>query len=156
MCSIIDTNDITSKSYSDQTRNFPVKLSRGDQYIFILYHFDTNTIHDVPLKNKHSYSITQAWLECYALLNHYGEAPTLHILDNECSQDLKDAFLNEQVKFQLVPPHVHQKNATKRASRKYKNHLIAGLCTCDSRFPVREWDRLLLQASLTINLIRYS
>ena len=50
MCSILDTAELTPKSYSDQTGKFPVTSSRGNQYIFILYHFDTNTIHDVPLK----------------------------------------------------------------------------------------------------------
>ena len=58
MCSIIDTIDITSKSYSDQTGNFPVKSSRDNQYIFILYHFDTNTIRAIPLKSRHTSSIT--------------------------------------------------------------------------------------------------
>ena len=50
MYSILDTNSITSKSYSDQARKIPIKLSRGNQYIFIVYNFDTNTIHAVPLK----------------------------------------------------------------------------------------------------------
>ena len=105
MCSISDTNEITSKRFSHQMGKFPVKSSRGNQYIFILYHFDTTTICAVPLKNRHVSSTTHTWLECYALLKHHGEFPTLHILD-ECSQDLKDAFLNEKVKYQLVLPHV--------------------------------------------------
>ena len=36
----------------------------------------------------------------------------------------------------------------------YKNHLIAGLYTCDPKFPSREWDRLLPQCNITINLLR--
>ena len=50
ICSILDTMYITSKSYSDQTRKFPAKFSKSNQYIFILYHFDTNTTNAVPLK----------------------------------------------------------------------------------------------------------
>ena len=60
MCSIIDTTELASKSYSDQTGTFPVTSSRGNHYIFILYHFDTNIIHTNPLKNRHTSSITQA------------------------------------------------------------------------------------------------
>ena len=36
----------------------------------------------------------------------------------------------------------------------YKNHLIAGLYTCDPKSPSREWDRLLPQCNITINLLR--
>ena len=36
------------QSYSDQTGKFPIKSSRGNLFIFILYHYDTNTIHAMP------------------------------------------------------------------------------------------------------------
>ena len=68
----------------------------------------------------------------------------------------KDAFLNEKVTFQLITPQVHRRNAAERANQMYKNHLITELCTCDSRVPVREWNRIVLQASLTINHLRFS
>ena len=50
MCSIFDTEELNSKSYSDQTGKFPITSSRGNKYIFVLYHYDTNTIHAVPIK----------------------------------------------------------------------------------------------------------
>ena len=34
--------------------------------------------------------------------------------------------------------------------------MIAGLCTCDSRFPASYWDKLLPQAIITLNLLRSS
>jgi hypothetical protein len=40
--------------------------------------------------------------------------------------------------------------------RTYKNHLLACLATCDPDFPVSEWDRLLFQVELTLNLLRSS
>ena len=40
-----------------------------------------------------------------------------------------------------------------RTIQTYKNHLISGLFTCDSKFPAREWDRLLTQCNITINLL---
>jgi hypothetical protein len=58
--------------------------------------------------------------------------------------------------YQLVPPHVHRRNAAERAIQTFKNHLLAFLATCDPDFPVSEWDRLLFQAELTLNLLRSS
>ena len=37
-----------------------------------------------------------------------------------------------------------------------KNYLLAGLATCDLDFPITEWDRLLRQSELTLNLLRTS
>ena len=37
-----------------------------------------------------------------------------------------------------------------------KNHLLAGIATCDLDFPITEWDRLLRQSKLTLNLLHPS
>jgi hypothetical protein len=38
-------------------------------------------------------------------------------------------YLQEEmdIKYQLVPPHIHRRNAAERAIRTFKNHFIAGL-----------------------------
>ena len=144
------------KSYSDQTGRFPVPSSRGNHYIFVLYHQDTNTIHAVAIPNRKAASIRNAWEQTHRILVHQGHPPDLHILDNECSQDLKDAFLKYQIKFQRVPPKEHRANAAERAIRTFKNHFVSVLCAADSKFPLSEWDRLLPQTTLTLNLLRSS
>ena len=58
--------------------------------------------------------------------------------------------------YELVPPHQHRRNAAERAIRTFKNHFLAGLATCDPDFPLREWDRLVVQAELTLNLLQNS
>ena len=58
--------------------------------------------------------------------------------------------------FELVPPHQYRRNAAERAIRTFKNHFLAGLATCDPDFPIRQWDRLVEQAELTLNLLRNS
>lgn len=63
---------------------------------------------------------------------------------------------NAGITFELVPPHQHRRNATERAIRTYENHLLAGIATCDPDYPIREWDRLLEQADLTLNILRTS
>ena len=58
--------------------------------------------------------------------------------------------------FELAPPYMHRKNAAERAIRTFKNHFLTGLATCPPNFPITEWDRLLDQALLTLNLLRTS
>ena len=51
---------------------------------------------------------------------------------------------------------MHRRNAAERAIRTYKNHLLAGIATCHPDFPLTEWDRLIDQCNITINLLRTS
>ena len=56
-------------------------------------------------------------------------------MDNEVSQDLKTAIGKEAATYQLVPPHVHRRNAAERAIKTFKNHLLGCLATCDCDYP---------------------
>jgi hypothetical protein len=82
--------------------------------------------------------------------------PKLHMLDNECSHELKKASKKYNVAFQLIPPHIHRANAAKRVIQTWKNHFCSGLATCDPKFPLTEWDLLMPQADITLNLLRSS
>jgi len=90
------------------------------------------------------------------ILSNRGRQPELYILDNECSNELKSAMTKHKIDYQLVPPHVHCRNAVERAIQTFKHHFLSGLATADPDFPVNEWDRLLPQATLTLNLLRNS
>ena len=57
---------------------------------------------------------------------------------------------------QLVEPHNHRSNAAERAIQTFKNHTIAGLCTCDGDFPSVLWCKLIKQAQDTLNMLRTS
>ena len=144
------------KAFSDLTGRFPHKPSRGHEYVFVLYHYDSNDIFAEPVKNRQAETLTQALEKINSLLKSRGEQPLLYILDNEISQDLRKAFSKNKVAFQLVPPHMHRKNAAERAISMFKNHFLAGLASCDPSFPLVEWDRLIYQAVLTLNLLRPS
>ena len=145
-----------SKSYSDQTGEFSVTSSRRNKYILVLYHHDANSIHAWAIKNRQATRISKAWSSIFATLQHHGEVPDLHILDNEYSDDLRKAFSKNNITFQLFPPHLHRRNAAKHVIHTFKNHLIAGLATCDPKIPIVEWDRLLPQAVITLKLVRSS
>ena len=75
-------------------------------------------------------------------------------MDNEASSDLKTAMQSISIKYELVPPHIHRRNAAERAIWTFKNHFIAGLASLDPNFPMAQWDRLLHQAILTMNHLR--
>ena len=97
----------------------------------------------VLIKSCHTQNIIQAWNETFQILKIHGEAPNIHILDNEYSHEMKDAFTKAEVKYQLVTPHIHRHNAAEWAIRTAKNHLITGLCLYDTRYPAKEWDQLI-------------
>ena len=152
---MLDTKTF-ARSYSDQTGRFPVQSSRGNNYIFVMYDYDSNAILSVALPDRRGSSINRAWLNIVAQLTANGYKPALHILDNECSNDIKNSFVKKSIKFQRVPAHQHRRNAVERAIQTWKAHFIAGLASTDPSFPLNAWDYLLPQCDLTLNHLRSS
>lgn len=150
------TIETTGKIYTDQTGRFPVKSSRGNQYILVAYDYDSNAILTEPLKNRQGKEILRAYTKIIEYLQIRGFKPRTHWLDNEASQAIKDYDRQHNIAYQLVPPHIHRRNAAERAIRTWKNHFIAGLCSTDTTFPQHLWDRLLEQAQITLNIMRPS
>ena len=146
----------TAKIYSDQTGKFPFTSSRGFKYLIIVYDYDSNAILYEKLKTKAATELTAAWTKLHKRLATGGSKPELCILDNEFSTEFEAAIAALDVRFQLVPPHLHRRNAAERAIQTFKHHFLAILASCDPDFPIREWDRLLDQAELTLNLMRNS
>jgi hypothetical protein len=120
----------------------------------ILYDYDSNFIMPIPMKTRSAESILAMYKFGFTRLCETGRRPHHQRLNNEASALLKDFMRSEQIDFQLVPPHVHRRNAAERAICTFKNHFIAGLCSVDKDFPLHLWDKLLPQAELTINLLR--
>jgi hypothetical protein len=102
MCSITTLKDV-AKEYSDQTGKFPITSSRSHKYIFVFYHYDTHAIIGIPIKSRNTTDICAAWLQAFEICKAQGETPDIHILDNECSKDMKDMFQEKGIAFQLVP-----------------------------------------------------
>jgi hypothetical protein len=122
----------------------------------VLYDYNSNAILTEPMKNRTAASTLQAFKTLHTKLIKASLRPKLQKLDNECSQLLKDYLSTEDIDFQLVPPHLHWRNAAERAIRTFQNHFIAALCSVDREFPLHLWDRLLPQANITLNLLRGS
>ena len=49
---LLKTVDLTGKIYTDQTGRFPITSRKGNKYILVDYHYDSNTIHEEPLKTQ--------------------------------------------------------------------------------------------------------
>ena len=77
-------------------------------------------------------------------------------MDNEASAELKAACIKYDLAYQLVPPHIHRRNAAERAIQCFNNYLLAIIAAADPNFPILEWDRLVGQAVLTLNILRNS
>ena len=144
----------TDKAYSDLTGRFPVQSSRGNNYVMVVYCYDANAIIAEPLKNRSAGEIVKAWKIINKKLENAGVCPSIYILDNEISQEFKQALHKKDIQFQLFPPHIHRANVAERAIQTFKDHFLAGLSSCNPKFPLREWDRLLHQAVITLNLLR--
>jgi hypothetical protein len=148
---ISDPNQ-TGNIFSDQTSRFIIPSSTGSTQLFILYDYDSDHIFAKQMKNKIAASILDAYKVVINKLKRAGCHPTLQQLDKEWSSVLKDYMQEQDISFQLVPPGTHCRNAAKGAIQTFKNHFIAALWS----FTLHLWDRLILQAVLTLNLLQGS
>ena len=156
MCYTGIVDPTTGAIFTDQTGKFVTTSFSGNNYMMILYDYDSNAILVEAMKNKTARTIKEAYEKLHRRLCRAGLRPRLQRLDNECVEPLKQFLHDNDVSFQLAPPHAHRRNAAERAIRTFKNHFVAGLCSLHPDFPLPLWDRLLEQAELTMNLLRGS
>ena len=156
VCYALIDMESESVGYMDLTGRFPKRSSRGNQYILVAYHYDGNYIHGEAVKNRKGSSIAAAWVSIQSTFKSAGSSPTTYVLDNETSQDLLQAFEEEKISHQLVPPHKHRNNKAERAIQTFKSHFKSCLSGTDPNYPLSEWDRLIPQTNITLNLLRAS
>jgi hypothetical protein len=96
----------------------------------------------------------RAYLILVNCLRNAGVTPKMHILDNECSEEFKAQIRKNNMTFQLVPPHDHQRNIAEKAIQTFKGHFISILCGTDKDFPLQLWCCLLPQAKHTLNMLQ--
>eukprot|EP00978_Attheya_sp_CCMP212_P006284 scaffold14236_cov54-Attheya_sp.AAC.6 len=133
-------HDARGQIYTDQPGSFLVSASKGNSYMLVLYDYDSNYIHVEPMPSRSKVSILAAYKKALAILIRAGLRPKLQRLDNEASAILQEYMTEQEIDFQLVPLHIHRRNAAERAIRTFKNHFIAGLCSTDVNFPLHLWD----------------
>jgi hypothetical protein len=120
----------------------------------VLTDVDSDAILVKPMKNRTAGEMIRAYQVVIDRLNSAGIFPKMHILDNECSMELKSIIKQNGMTFQLVPPHDHRRNIAEKAISTFKDHFISILCGADKAFPLHLWDRLLRQAEHTLNMLQ--
>ena len=140
--------------FTDDTGRFNPRAQSGNQYIMVGLHTASNAILVRPFASKHDSHRIPAYNDMFARLNAVGAAPTIHVMDNEASLAFQRAIATNKCKLQLVPPHVHRRNAAERAIRTFKDHFLAILAGTPPSFPSNRWDLLIPHAELTLNLLR--
>ena len=142
--------------FSDDTGRFAPRARSGNQYIMVALHRPSNAIIIQAFQSKQDNHRIAAYQAIYARLKARHMAPTTHILDNEVSAAFQRVITSNNCTFQLVPPHVHRRNAAERAIRTFKDHFLSILAGVAPTYPRDRWDLLLPQAELTLNLLRAS
>ena len=97
----------------------------------VLTEVDSDAILVEPMKNRTAGEMIRAYQVLIDRLNSAGIFPKLHILDNECSTELKTVIKNNKMTFQLVPLHDHRRNIAEKAIQTFKDHFISILCGAD-------------------------
>jgi hypothetical protein len=141
---------------TDLPGRFPTTSGQGNAYVLVMYDFDSNSINAVGIKNRKKASLINGYNEMYEDLRIAGINPVLHRLDNETSHDLIAEIERKGLDYQIASPGDHRLNHAERAIQTFKNHFIAILYGTDSNFPAKQWDRLIKQAVMTLNMCRQS
>jgi hypothetical protein len=140
--------------YANQTGQFSKKSSLGNQYIIVLIELDSNAILVEAMKNRMAGEMICVYKSLVDCLHSAGIHPKMHLLNNKCSADFKKQIKFHQMKYQLIPPNNHRQNIAETAIKICKAHFISILCGCDKSFLLYLWDRLLLQAEHTLNMLQ--
>jgi hypothetical protein len=152
----IKFEDLKGIISTDLPGRFPLTSARGNAYVFVLYDFDSNSILAVPIKNRTKHSLIQGYNTCLTELTRAGVKPIIHRLDNEISKDMITEIERRSMDYQIAAPGDHRLNFAERAIQTFKNHFVSVLHGCDPQFPANQWDRLLPQTVMTLNMVRPS
>ena len=139
----IEILPISGKISSDPTGWFPVTSSRGGKYIMVVADYNSDVILVEPLTSRAKTEILHAVTKLYKHLNEWGLQPRLNRLDNECSALMKKFIREAGTTHQLLSPGLQWALISEREIQTFKCHLIAGLSSCNPKFPLRLWDRLI-------------
>lgn len=150
--------DATKKAmYSDQTGKFPITSARGNKYIMVAVELDGNYIDVEPIKSRKAKDLTDSYQKIFQRWKATGAVcPNWHILDNEAPEELKQAIRENKCRVELTPADMHRRNIAERAIQTFKGHFISVLAGVSNNFPINQWDELLPQTILTLNLLRQS
>ena len=60
------------------------------------------------------------------------------------------------IKFQLVPIGNHQEEKLEQSIQMFKAQFITGICSVNPQFPLQDWDNIVEQATIILNMMHVS
>ena len=74
-------------------------------------------------------------------------------MDNETIIDLIKSMNEDKFTYQVASPGDHGLLPVARTIQTFKNHFISILFGANQSFPANQWDRLLKQTAITLNMV---
>ena len=102
----------------------------------VMVKVDSNAILVEPIKNQTSNELERTYLVVLNRVKAAGIVPMKHVMDNECSNNMKQ-LIRETYRLELVQPYCHCRNVAEVAIKKFKAHFISILAGVDNDFPIR-------------------
>ena len=121
--------------YTDQTGKFPTKVRNGNRYVMVVVAIDSNDVLVAQMKNKTNKEQRLAYLSLLKRLKQAGVDVRKRVLDNECSDKMKE-LIKSECKLELTPPGCHRRNLAKNGINLFKNHFLSILPGVDEAFPM--------------------
>ena len=112
-------------------RKVPYCFQHWNNYLLVVYNFDSNSVLAEPMSNHTKLYILHAYKVIHTRPTAAGLRPKLQHLDNMASLILKEYMSSEGINYQLVPPCIHCHNASICVIWTFKNYFIDGLCSTD-------------------------
>ena len=140
--------DCSNSIYTDQTGCFPINSCSHYKYIMVLCEIDGNQILMEPMVDRKDHNIVAAFEKLIGRLKGQGIYPKHQFMDNEASELYKNAMKEANMTFHFATPHMHLANIVHQKS--FRVYPLG----VDDLFPLNEWDMLLPQAEMTLNMLR--
>ena len=77
-------------------------------------------------------------------------------MENKCSSGIKWGMKKYDTGFQVFPPNMHRWNASEQAIWTWKKLFISRLYTTNLDLPIIEWDHIIFQYLITLNILHNS
>ena len=154
--SVFKFDELNRMISTDLPGRFPIKSARGNSYILVMYCYTNNAILAEPIQSRLATDIEKGYNKLYKKLLLSGIIPVLQQMDNETSKELISTINDKNLSYQVASPGDHRLLPVERAIQTFKNHFISILYGADRTFPANQWDRLLPQTVMTLNMVRRS
>jgi hypothetical protein len=106
-CFAVFADKGTGILYSNLTGTFPFMSLEGNVCFLVVYHYKTNAILALPVKNFTDRCILAAYKQQFELLESKGHKIKLNIMDNQASRVIKEYLTLQQCKNLLIELNNH-------------------------------------------------